>query len=195
AVCRAIQRGVFQGEPRRAAARRVVVRLGGGGPLRGSVSAEASPRKRLRGSASAEAPQRKRLRGATDALRAIRCTIIAGGNRTWEGSAMRIVLGLWLLQAFSAGSAWLAFAGGSRGEILALIGLAMSVGLLAALWFCSAMRDQRRLGEARQLELMASRAAALQADLARQRAADTAKLRALTEKISRPQRRLLKVSL
>jgi len=108
---------------------------------------------------------------------------------------MRIVLGLWLLQAFSAGSAWLALAGGSRGEILALIGLAMSVGLLAALWFGSALKDQRRLGEARQLELMASRAAALQADLARQRAADTAKLRALTEKVARPQRRLLKVSL
>lgn len=108
---------------------------------------------------------------------------------------MRIVLGLWILQAFSAGSAWLALSGGSRNEILAWIALTMGVGLLAALWFWTALRDQRRLGEARQLELMASKTAALHADLARQRAADTAKLRALTEKVSRPQRRLLKASL
>src|SRR5690606_25604073 len=110
-------------------------------------------------------------------------------------TAMRIVLGLWLLQAFSAGSAWLVLSDGSRNEILVWIALMMSVGLLAALWFWTALRDQRRLGEARQLELMASKAAALQADLARQRAADSAKLRALTEKVARPQRRLLTVSL
>ncbi|HEX6993668.1 MAG TPA: hypothetical protein VF339_05920 [Gammaproteobacteria bacterium] len=108
---------------------------------------------------------------------------------------MRIVLGLWLLQAFSAGSAWLVLSGGSRSEVLVWIALMMSVGLLAALWFWTALRDQRRLGEARQLERVASREAALHADLARQRAADTAKLRALTEKASRPQRRLLTVSL
>lgn len=108
---------------------------------------------------------------------------------------MRIVLGLWLLQAFSAGSAWLVLSDGSRNEILVWIALMMSVGLLAALWFWTALRDQRRLGEARQLELMASKAAELHADLARQRAADSAKLRALTEKASRPQRRLLTVSL
>ena len=108
---------------------------------------------------------------------------------------MRIVLGLWLLQAFSAGSAWFALSGGSPAEIFVWIGLAMSVGLLAALWFWTALRDQRRLGEARQIELMASRTAELQADLARQRAADTAKLRALTEKVARPQRGLLKMSL
>jgi len=108
---------------------------------------------------------------------------------------MRIVLGLWLLQAFSAGSAWLVLSDGSRSEVLVWIALMMSVGLLAALWFWTALRDQRRLGEARQLELMASKAAELHADLARQRAADSAKLRALTEKASRPQRRLLTVSL
>jgi hypothetical protein len=109
---------------------------------------------------------------------------------------MRIVLGLWLLQAVSAGSAWFALSGESRpGEIVAWIGLTMSVGLLAALWFWTALRDQRRLGEARQIELMANKAAELQADLARQRAADTAKLRALTEKVARPQRGLLKMSL
>lgn len=106
---------------------------------------------------------------------------------------MRIVLGLWLLQAFSAGSAWLALSSGNRGEVLVWVGLMMSVGLLAALWFWTALRDQRRLGEARQLELMASKTAELHADLARQRAADTAKLRALTEKVGRPQHRLLKV--
>jgi len=108
---------------------------------------------------------------------------------------MRILLGLWLLQAFSAGSAWLAISGESRGEILAWMGLTMGVGLLVALWFWTALRDQRRLGEAWQLELMAKEAAALHADLARQRAADTAKLRALTEKAARPQRQLLKASL
>ena len=108
---------------------------------------------------------------------------------------MRIVLGLWLLQAFSAGSAWLVLSGGSRSEVLVWIALMMSVGLLAALWFWTALRDQRRLGEARQIELMANKAAQLQADLARQRAADTAKLRALTEKVGRPQRGLLKMSL
>jgi Flp pilus assembly protein TadB len=108
---------------------------------------------------------------------------------------MRIVLGLWLLQAFTAGSAWFALSGESPGEIFAWIGLTMSVGLLAALWLWTALRDQRRLGEARQIELMANRTAELQADLARQRAADTAKLRALTEKVARPQRSLLKVSL
>src|SRR5690606_29145124 len=69
-----------------------------------------------------------------------------------EGTAMRILLGLWLLQAFSAGSAWLAISGESRGEILAWMGLTMGVGLLVALWFWTALRDQRRLGEARQLE-------------------------------------------
>jgi len=108
---------------------------------------------------------------------------------------MRIVLGLWLLQAFSAGSAWLVLSGGSRSEVLVWIALMMSVGLLAALWFWTALRDQRRLGEALQLERMASQAAALQADLARQRAADAAKLEALTEKVARPQRRLLTISL
>src|SRR5690606_26529316 len=116
-------------------------------------------------------------------------------QRQRRGTAMRIVLGLWLLQAFTAGSALLALSGASRGEIFAWVGLTMGVGLLASLWFWSALRDQRRLGEARQLELMANKTAALQADLARQRAADTAKLRALTDKVSRPQRRLLKVSL
>ncbi len=108
---------------------------------------------------------------------------------------MRIVLGLWLLQAISAGSAWFALSGASRGEVIAWIGLAMSVGLLAALWFGSALRDQRRLGEARQIELTAKKTAELQADLARLRAAENAKLQALTEKVARPQRYALKATL
>lgn len=95
---------------------------------------------------------------------------------------MRIVLGLWLLQAVSAGLAWLAFSSASGGEIVLWIGLVMCVGLLAAIWVMTALRDQRRLGEAQRSETMAKSVAELHAKLARQRAEDAAKLRRLTEK-------------
>lgn len=110
---------------------------------------------------------------------------------------MRILFGLWLLQAFSAGSAWLVLSGAdaTRGELFVWVALVMGTGLLVALWLWTALRDQRRLGEARQLERMASKSAALQANLARQRAADTAKLRDVAKKASRPQTRLLTVAL
>ena len=108
---------------------------------------------------------------------------------------MRILLGLWLLQAFSAGSAWLVLSGATGGEVFVWVALVMGVGLLVALWVWTALRDQRRVGEARQLQLMADKTAALQANLARQRAADTAKVRSVAKRASRTQTRLLRVAL
>lgn len=95
---------------------------------------------------------------------------------------MRIVLGLWLVQAVTAGLAWLALSSASGGQILLWIGVVMCVGLLAALWVSTALRDQRRLVEAQRSERMAIGVAELHAKLARQRAEDAAKLRRLTER-------------
>jgi hypothetical protein len=97
---------------------------------------------------------------------------------------MRIILGLWLLQAVSAGSAWLALSSTGRNQVIVWIGVLMGMGLLAALWIGTALRDQRRLGEAQRSERMANGAAELHAKLARQRAEDAAKLTRLTEKMS-----------
>jgi hypothetical protein len=105
---------------------------------------------------------------------------------------MRIVLGLWLLQAVSAGSAWLALSSASRGQVVLGIGLTLAIGLVAAMWFWSALRDQRRLGEAQQSERTANGAAAVHAKLAQQRADDAARLHALTRKVAETRSRLLK---
>lgn len=67
----------------------------------------------------------------------------------------------------------------------------MGVGLLAALWFWTALRDQRRLGAAERSEHMANRTAKLHAKLARERAEEAGKLRTLTEKVSKTRSRLL----
>jgi hypothetical protein len=105
---------------------------------------------------------------------------------------MRIVLGLWILQAVSAGLTWLALSSASSGQIMLWIGIVMGVGLLAALWFSSALRDQRRLGEAQRSEHLANGVAELHAKLARQRAEDAAKLRTLAEKAAQTRPNLLK---
>ena len=86
------------------------------------------------------------------------------------------------LQAVSAGLAWLALSNAGGGQIVLWIGVGMCVGLLAALWVWTSLRDQRRLGEAQRSERMAKGVAELHAKLARQRAEDAAKLRALTER-------------
>ena len=65
---------------------------------------------------------------------------------------MRIVLGLWLLQAVSAAATWLALSSANKDQIVLWVGLVMGMGLLAALWLWTAMRDQRRLGEAQRSE-------------------------------------------
>lgn len=106
---------------------------------------------------------------------------------------MRIVLGLWILQAVTAGLAWLAFSNASSGQLTLWVGLVMGVGLLGALWFWSALRDQRRLGEAQRSERMANGVAELHAKVARQRAEDAAKLRKLTEKAADTRPRFLKI--
>jgi F0F1-type ATP synthase assembly protein I len=105
---------------------------------------------------------------------------------------MRILLGLWLLQAVSAGLAWLALSSASSGQIIVWIGVVMCVGLLAALWFWTALRDQRRLGEVQRSERMANGVAELHAKLARQRAEDAAKLRTLAERAAETRPKWLK---
>lgn len=104
---------------------------------------------------------------------------------------MRIVLGLWLLQAVSAAATWLALSSANKDQIVLWVGLVMGMGLLAALWLWTAMRDQRRLGEAQRSERAAKRTAELHAKLARQQADDAAKLRTLTEKVSKGRPRLV----
>jgi|GEM_PF-2295247 hypothetical protein len=104
---------------------------------------------------------------------------------------MRIVLGVWLLQAVSAAATWLALSSASRDQIVLWVGLVMGMGLIASLWFCTALRDQKRLAEAQRAERMAKHTAELHAKLARQQAEDAAKLRTLTEKVSKGRPRLL----
>ncbi|MGC9420027.1 MAG: hypothetical protein ACP5EN_13765 [Rhodovulum sp.] len=108
---------------------------------------------------------------------------------------MRILIGVWLLQALTIGPLWLVL----NGRDPALVGLgiatALGAGLLAALWIGTLLRDQRRLTEARQSEKLAAAKARFQATLAKHKSEDAARLSALTQKIGRGRARLLKLGL
>ncbi|TCP43170.1 hypothetical protein [Rhodovulum marinum] len=108
---------------------------------------------------------------------------------------MRILIGVWLLQALTIGPLWLVL----NGRDPALVGLgiatALGAGLLAALWIGTLLRDQRRLTEARQSERLAAAKARFQATLAKHKTEDAARLSALTRKMGQGRTRLLKVGL
>ena len=107
---------------------------------------------------------------------------------------MRLMLGLWLVQGITAGVT-LGLPAANAGQAAILVVVLLGLGALAALWIGSALRDQRRLGEARLSERMSAKTADLQAELARARAEEATRLRDLTEKLGKPRRGFLKAGL
>ncbi|SIN98537.1 hypothetical protein SAMN05444722_0007 [Rhodovulum sp. ES.010] len=108
---------------------------------------------------------------------------------------MRILIGVWLLQALTAGPLWLVLTGQDPALIALGVATALGAGLIAALWIGTLLRDQRRLTEARQSERLAAAKARFQERLAKHKSEDAARLSALTQKMGSSRTRLLKVGL
>lgn len=108
---------------------------------------------------------------------------------------MRFVVGLWLVQALTAALVWLALDGQAIEQVLLCIGLILGLGVLGGLWIGSALSDRIRLAVSRQSEAMVKRTADLQADLARQRAEDAARLEALTQRTAQARSGMLRLGL
>lgn len=108
---------------------------------------------------------------------------------------MRILLGIWLLQALMVGPVWLVVAGRDFGLVALGVAMVMGAGILAALWVGTLLRDQRRLTEARHSERLAATKARFQAALAKQKTQEAEKLSLLTRKVGESRSRLLKIGL
>jgi len=108
---------------------------------------------------------------------------------------MRILLGLWLLQALTVAPVWLMLTGHDMLQVGIAIAAVLGAGLLMALWIGGMVRDQRRLSEAQGSERLAAARAKYNAALARQKSEDAARLSALTQKVGNSRSRLLKVGL
>lgn len=108
---------------------------------------------------------------------------------------MRILIGVWLLQAMTVGPLWLILTGQDAAMIGLGVAMVLGAGLLAALWIGTLLRDQRRVTEAQHSERLANAKARFQASLAKLKSEDAAKLSALTQKMGRGRTRLLKLGL
>ncbi|ARE41888.1 hypothetical protein RGUI_3747 [Rhodovulum sp. P5] len=108
---------------------------------------------------------------------------------------MRILIGVWLLQIMTVGPLWLVLTGQDPALVGLGVAMVLGAGLLAALWFSTLLRDQKRLSEARHSERLANAKARFQATLAKHKSDDAAKLSDLTKKMGRTRTRLLKLGL
>jgi len=108
---------------------------------------------------------------------------------------MRILLGLWLLQALTVAPVWLFLTGHDPLQVGIAVAAALGAGLLMALWIGTLLRDQRRLSEAKSSERLATARAKFNAALAKHKTEEAARLSALTRKFGNARTRLLKLGL
>ena len=98
---------------------------------------------------------------------------------------MRMLPGIWLVQALTAAIVWLAASFTGAWQVALSVVLAAGVGALAAVWLSGTVRDQRRILEARHAEVLARKTAELSGELARQKTADANRLAGLAQKAGR----------
>jgi len=108
---------------------------------------------------------------------------------------MRIIIGVWLLQAMTVGPLWLVLSGQDTALVGLGVAMVLGAGLLAALWIGTLLRDERKLSDARHSERLSAAKARFQAALAKHKTEDSAKLSELTKRASRGRTRLLKLGL
>jgi hypothetical protein len=109
---------------------------------------------------------------------------------------MRILGGIWLVQALTALVLWLVGTDASGPFEIALTGtLALGIGALAAVWILGTLRDQLKLLEARHSERLAQKSEAFKAEMSRQKAEEAARLTELVRNSGNSRTGMLRVGI